>query len=58
MTGKATAVVQDAEAYHPVLDIAARAEVREGIRHGLEDARKGRFGQRPSFSRNSKLSMV
>ena len=41
MTGKATAVVQDAGAYHRLLDIAARAEVRQGIRQGLEDARKG-----------------
>ncbi len=40
--GKAAAVVQDAAAYQRLLDIAARAEVKEGIRQGLEDARKGR----------------
>ncbi len=40
--GKATAVVQDAEAYHRLLDAAARAVAKEGIRQGLEDARKGR----------------
>jgi prevent-host-death family protein len=40
--GKAAAVVQDAEAYQRLLDIAARADVREGIRQGLEDARDGR----------------
>ncbi len=40
--GKAAAVVQDAEAYQRLLDIAAAADVREGIRQGLEDARKGR----------------
>jgi len=42
VNGKAAAVVQDAEAYQRLLDIAARAEVEEGIRQGLEDARKGR----------------
>jgi prevent-host-death family protein len=40
--GKARAVVQDAEAYQRLLDIAARADAREGIRQGLEDARMGR----------------
>jgi prevent-host-death family protein len=38
--GKAAAVVQDAEAYQRLLDVAARADAREGIRQGLEDARK------------------
>ncbi len=40
--GKARAVVQDAEAYQRLLDIAALADAREGIRQGLEDARNGR----------------
>ena len=40
--GKAAAVVQDAEAYQRLLDIAASADAREGIRQGMEDARKGR----------------
>jgi prevent-host-death family protein len=40
--GRAAAVVQDAEAYQRLLDIAARADAMEGIRQGLEDARKGR----------------
>ncbi len=40
--GKAAAVVQDAEAYQRLLDIAAAADVREGIRQGLDDARAGR----------------
>jgi prevent-host-death family protein len=39
--GKAQAVVQDAEAYQRLLDIAAKADAREGIRQGLEDARDG-----------------
>jgi prevent-host-death family protein len=39
--GKAAAVVQDAEAYQRLLDIAARASAEEGIRQGLEDVRKG-----------------
>jgi prevent-host-death family protein len=40
--GKAAAVVQDAEAYQRLLDTAARADAGEGIRQGLEDARKGK----------------
>jgi prevent-host-death family protein len=40
--GKAAAVVQDAESYQRLLDIAAHADVEEGIRQGLEDARKGK----------------
>jgi prevent-host-death family protein len=40
--GKAAAVVQDAEAYQRLLDVAARADAREGIRQGLEDAKKGK----------------
>ena len=40
--GKAAAVVQDAEAYQRLLDIAARASAEEGIRQGMEDVRKGR----------------
>jgi len=43
VNGKAAAVIQDAEAYQRLLDIAARADAREGIRQGLEDARKGRM---------------
>ncbi|GAC1684723.1 MAG: hypothetical protein PVS2B2_23720 [Candidatus Acidiferrum sp.] len=38
--GKAAAVVQDAEAYQRLLDIAARADAEEGIRQGLADAKK------------------
>ena len=37
--GKAEAVVQDAASYQRLLDIAARADAREGIRQGLEEAR-------------------
>ena len=40
--GKAAAVVQDAEAYQHLLDIAAHADAEEGIRQGLEDAKKGK----------------
>lgn len=39
--GKVQAVVQDAEAYQRLLDIAALADPREGIRQGLEDSRRG-----------------
>jgi prevent-host-death family protein len=47
--GKAAAVVQDAEAYQRLLDIAARADAAEGIRQGLEDARKGRVRPARAF---------
>ena len=40
--GKAAAVVQDAEAYQKLLDIAARADVMEAIRQGLDDVDHGR----------------
>jgi prevent-host-death family protein len=39
--GRAAAVVQDAEAYQRLLDVAAQADAREGIRQGLEEARSG-----------------
>jgi len=42
VNGKAAAVVQDAEAYQRLLDLAAQADSSEGIRQGLEDARRGR----------------
>jgi PHD/YefM family antitoxin component YafN of YafNO toxin-antitoxin module len=42
INGKAEAVVQDAEGYQQLLDIAARADVSEGIRQGIEDVKKGR----------------
>jgi prevent-host-death family protein len=38
--GKAAAIVQDAGAYQRLLDIAARADAREGIRQGLEQSRQ------------------
>ncbi|HXM41423.1 MAG TPA: type II toxin-antitoxin system Phd/YefM family antitoxin [Bryobacteraceae bacterium] len=40
--GKAAAIVQDATAYQRLLDIAARADVHEAIRQGLDDAASGR----------------
>jgi prevent-host-death family protein len=40
--GKAAAIVQDAEAYQRLLDIAARADAHEGIRQGLDDVAHGR----------------
>lgn len=47
--GKPAAVVLDAEAYQRLLDIAAHADAREGIRQGLEDARKGRVRPAEEF---------
>ena len=43
--GKAAAIVQDAEAYQRLLDIAARADAEEGIRQGLNDVTHGRTRQ-------------
>jgi prevent-host-death family protein len=40
--GKAAAIVQDAEAYQRLLDIAARADSEEGIRQALDDVAHGR----------------
>ncbi len=40
--GKAAAVVQDAEAYQRLLDIAAEADIHEAIRQGREEARSGK----------------
>jgi len=42
VNGKAEAVVQDAEAYQRLLDIAAQASAAEGIHQGLEDVKKSR----------------
>ena len=38
--GRAAAIVQGAESNQRQLDIAARADAREGIRQGLEEARQ------------------
>jgi hypothetical protein len=43
VNGKAAAVVQDAEAYQYLLDIAAHADVEEGIRQGLENVKEGKL---------------
>jgi prevent-host-death family protein len=40
--GKAAAIVQDAEAYQRLLDVAASADAQEGIRQGLDDVAHGR----------------
>jgi prevent-host-death family protein len=42
VNGKAEAVIVDAGSYQRLLDIAAHADAREGIRQGLEDLREGR----------------
>jgi prevent-host-death family protein len=43
VNGKAAAVVQDAEAYQHLLDLAAEASAAEGIRQGLEDLASGQI---------------
>ncbi len=42
VNGKAAAVLQDAEAYQRLLDIAASASPAEGIRQGLLDKASGK----------------
>lgn len=42
VNGKAAAVVQDAEAYQHLLDLAATASAFEGMRQGREDQLAGR----------------
>jgi prevent-host-death family protein len=49
VNGKAAAVVQDAEAYQRLLDIAASADAAEGIRQGMVDLRKRRVRPAKEF---------
>ncbi|MBZ5642957.1 MAG: type II toxin-antitoxin system Phd/YefM family antitoxin [Acidobacteriia bacterium] len=42
INGKAAAIVQDAESYQRLLDIAAKADVLEAIRQGMDDIAHGR----------------
>jgi prevent-host-death family protein len=42
INGKAEAVVQDAEAYQRLLNIAAQADALEGIRQGRDDLKQSR----------------
>jgi prevent-host-death family protein len=42
VNGKAAAVVQDADSYRHLLDLAAAASAAEGVRQGLEDVQNGR----------------
>jgi len=51
VNGKMAALVQDAEAYQRLLDIAAREDAKAGIRQGLEDALKGRMRPVEEFFR-------
>jgi hypothetical protein len=49
--GKAEAIIQDAKAYQRLLDIAAHADVREGIRQGLEESKRGLGREADEFFR-------
>ncbi|SIO45547.1 Antitoxin Phd_YefM, type II toxin-antitoxin system [Singulisphaera sp. GP187] len=42
INGKASLVVQDADSYQKLLDLAEQARVLAGIRQGLDDMRAGR----------------
>ena len=41
INGKAGLVVQDAESYQKLLDLAEEAKILDGIRRGLEDVGPG-----------------
>ena len=41
--GKAAAILQDADAYQRLLDTAAISDAEEGIRQGLDDAKRGKL---------------
>ena len=43
VNGKAEAVVQDAESYQRLLDSAARADIYEAVRQGVDDIAHGRI---------------
>jgi prevent-host-death family protein len=58
VNGNAAAVVQDAEAYQRLLDIAAHADAEEGIRQGLENAKKENSGRQNNFLTNSTRPMA
>ncbi len=47
--GKAAAIVQDAEAYQRLLDLAASTDSEEGIRQGLEDAKQSKVRSARDF---------
>jgi prevent-host-death family protein len=49
VNGKAAAVVQDAEAYQRLLDLAASVDTAEGIRQGVDDVRKGKIRSAKEF---------
>lgn len=51
INGSARLVVQDAEAYQRLLEIADRAEAIEGIRRGLADMRAGRSKSLEQFDK-------
>jgi prevent-host-death family protein len=64
VNGEAAAVVQDAEAYQRLLDVAASADARKVVRQGMEDARKGvrrtktdAAERLASFGKRNKLSL-
>ena len=47
--GRVAAVVQSVEEYRRLMDVAAQADAREGIRQGVEDLRAGRVRPAEEF---------
>jgi PHD/YefM family antitoxin component YafN of YafNO toxin-antitoxin module len=54
INGKAELVVQDAESYQKLLDLAEEAKVVDGIRQGLEDMKAGRMISLEEFKEHVK----
>ena len=49
---------RNVEVHQRLLDIAARADAREGIRQGLEDARKGRTRPAEEFFKEFERTVI
>jgi prevent-host-death family protein len=54
INGKAALVVQDAESYQKLLDLAEQARVLEGIRQGLADMNAGRTRSLDEFKSHAR----
>jgi len=51
VNGKAAAVIQDAEAYQRLLDVAASTSAAEGIRQALANVKEGRVRPHDAYDK-------
>lgn len=54
VNGRAELIVQDAESYQKLLDLAEQARIVEGIRLGLEDMKAGRTISLDAFKQHAR----